>query len=50
MTKAKATKAPRPMPTDPADLARAMFAVADKKIESRKRKGGAQTSLTREKT
>ena len=28
----KTKKTPRPMPTDPADLARAMFAVADKKI------------------
>ena len=33
MTKTK--KPARPMPTDPADLARAMFAVADKKIDPR---------------
>ena len=32
-------RAPRPMPTDPADLARAMFAVANKKTEARKKKG-----------
>lgn len=30
-------RAPRPIPTDPADLAQAMFAVADKKIEAGKR-------------
>lgn len=39
MTKAKTKKTPRPMPTDPADLARAMFAVADKKIEAKKKTG-----------
>ena len=39
MNKKEAKKTPRPMPTDPADLARAMFAVADKKIDTGKRKG-----------
>ena len=38
MTKVK--KVRRPMPKDPADLARAMFAVADKKIAAKKRGRG----------
>lgn len=38
MAKTETKKAPRPMPKDPADLARAMFAVADKKIDAGKKK------------
>ena len=47
MAKLKTKKAPRPMPTDPADLARAMFAVADKKIDAKNKKKGKRTGKGR---
>ena len=36
--KSKAPVANKPMPSDPADLARAMFIQADRKIRKKKRK------------
>ena len=39
MANFKSKKDLRPVPTNPAGLARAMFAVADKKIGARKKQG-----------